>query len=667
MTEKSKRVVVISSAQTSGKSKSQKITRAILPALRFQPDTSLIELEDGSVRQIFEVEGTSLYDYIESREQWEQQFKALIDELKCDIQLIATSRPFAVGSSENYAKAVGKSDDPYLHWGSEYIYRWFWRMAECSYIPTLRFYFVLTMPSSTTVAAALKESFDSMANACLGILQKGGHQPRILDRDEVRSLLMQFVMPPANCEIELPDSFPEALTASTLIEPDIQELSNLCQIGDLHHIAGYFSQLPARTSVGWLVGIINQVVPYTFAIHIRPCDQNEVRKQIEAPRFDQKQHPELSNILNGQAKAVDVSISFATYGQTDGEAQSNFSALRNYFTKAGATVSDAHNRQIEILRSTFPLGISGPSQRVSSEVAANCWPATRIVPAQKIGLPLGYAWSSREPYFLDASASQSVLITGEDRDRTTLTTLIAARSLNVGTEVLYIGKSQSARFLTQICGKSLSELSSILGSLSNKQFSMVEYKKSKLADSELLAIEKTIKGWLDDGRQMLVIEDAAIFLKSEKGTALLKRTVNRCKRTSTPLYLAVAPKLLALMPDICQRFNTKFVLPLDPASKKLVQKTLPVSDKINMEGCDTTLCLAINGNNRSVIRLAWSPMETGILARSTAIASQTAENETAYRAKLLAIKDELMAKTPALSETDAWRQAVYYFGLQCEN
>lgn len=675
MVDKSKRVVVISASNTTlskqegPRVKSKPGSRAdfknitIMPALRFLKDGSLIEFEDGSVRQIYEVEGANLIDYLEKGDAWEQEFKALVDELKCDVQLIATSRPYSIGAADAYCEAVGTSDDAYRNWHADYIYRWFKRVAEVTYLPSLRFFFVLTMKSCSA-----EKKFAAAARPFLSGLKAMGHVPRLLKRSEVRGLLMHyFVAPPADSSVHLPAEPPEALMPSTMVLPEMQQRSSVLQIGDLVHRAGRVIQFPAKTSLRWMIGLIAQAIPYTVAVHIAPCNQTEARKQIRTPRFDLAAHPELESVLDGRAKAVDVSISFATYGQTEGEASSRYEELSNFFVKYGATAGDATQGQAEAWRATLPLGIKAATQRVSSEVAMSCWPAAKVVPAQKVGLPLGFAWSSREPYFLDAHPEGNTLVVGSDSDRIALTTLISSRYFGVGAQILHVGVSDSAEFLQTLYGADLSEIATIGAEPGNKQFTLVRYKSKKLGAKDLTACEQIVANWANSGRQLLVIEDAGIFVKSDIGLAALKKILARCGKNRTPIYLGVKPEELALAASFWKQFDSQFIMAPQSKDRATLKKILRLSDKVVFDGCDSSSCLAVKGTSRSVIRLVWSPMDVGVLLRSSKIASQTAEIEAGYKASRQRFYDECRAKNPKLTSTDAWRQAVYYFGLQVKD
>ena len=489
----------------------------------------------------------------------------------------------------------------------------------------------------------------------------------------MRSLLTHtFLIPASNSEtLEIKDA-PECLSPSSLMEPDSEVRSEQIQIGDLFHGAKKISQLPAEIKFGWLANLATVMVPYTISVHFHPCPQGPVKQLIRTITEDKK-IAHLNKILDGSNKAVDISIYFASFGKTSDELNSHLDDISQCFGTLGAKVSPALREQKAAWRSTLPLGLDelGACHRVSSDIASTCWPAIKVVPEQKTGIPIGFGAASREIFFVDPSAKTNYLaVSARSDDRETLCTLLALRHLTLGFGVGYIGASGSCKFLPSLLGPDISEEIKIGQISQTTQINQEKNQWSKLftlINSEYAStLKKTgyepliagIKLWLKAEKQVLFIEDGSLFFKTPEGIDALKKILALTRLKQVRVFLAMHPQDLQAAAALLKSFSSQLVFPAIKQDFAALKKYLRVPTGTDLF-YDNSL-LVIEPTGRCLLHWLWSPMEAGILGRSHVAGADS----SAYKQRLIQLKAEAMNKNPKLPETDGWRQAVYYFGLQ---
>jgi len=326
----------------SGRSKKNE---ALLPALEFSTSKQydgLFKLPDGSYKQVIELSGLGVCNSSEALAKFESQFKQLLDTTNCAVQLIASSRPISVGSADLFHDIVGRAENDYLIWYSDYIFKWFYRVAAVTYLPRLSFFVVLTAKATRS-----KEGINSWREAkaqftqCSDVLQAAGQEIAVLGRDAVRNLLMHsFIAPHLHSGLDSAGPVAESLSTSTISEPQCVEEDGMVRIGDALHGACGILSLPSELSIGWLANVLVSAVPYTVSVHFHQCDQKAVGQTILAITDRQRHKAPLKNLLNGKSRALDVSLYFSSFSKSATELKSNLADLEKHFVRIGAVFSN---------------------------------------------------------------------------------------------------------------------------------------------------------------------------------------------------------------------------------------------------------------------------------------------------------------------------------------
>ncbi|MBS2007591.1 MAG: hypothetical protein JST01_11150 [Cyanobacteria bacterium SZAS TMP-1] len=640
----STRVVLLSDslqAEKKTRGRAGKKSAPLLPEINFSSDSNcsgLLQLADGRYRHVYELDGVDIAFSPEYIEKLHRDFLRLLNQLECDIQFVVTNRIFPLGGGEKFHEAVGLAENDYLKWYADYQFKWFTRVSQCTYLPQRRHFMVVTTRAKEGKA---------LAN-CLANLNKLGQKYRALNRQEIRTLIMQdFVLPHETSERAQVQKFAECKSASTLMDPIFEEADDHLRIADLLHGGCHISYLPAEVQFGWLLSSLTVTSPSTVSLHIRQS------KPVGAKK--------------GQ-KAVNISLYFSSFGKTPGELKGNLDALKEHFERGGARFNTGRGMQARKFRSSLPLGMDELqlSHRVTTEVAATCWPCISAIPPQKLGVPIGYAVSTREPFMLAPNESTSFLVVNANgRTNEAITSLAALHHLAVGVNVLFIGSGQTSKFLTRLLGPQLSHSAPpdcrLTGAeVSRRPYTLIDCtSRKKRSGATLPALKETVDKWFSDEKQMLVVDDASIFLDCPEGAKYLKQIVAAAKKRNKRVILALSPRQLESAPTLWKDFANQMIFQPSRTDASHIKQYLRITEPLKFYFEDSLLLKC--GNRRSILRPLWSPMDAGILLNNHADLKASKQALAKKRDQLyLDVKE----KNPNIPETDAWRQTVYYLGLQ---
>jgi hypothetical protein len=629
------------------KGRARKKSTPLLPAIKFNSgfksdsdsiSSGLLQLADGRYRHVYELDGVDIAASPEYIEKLHRDFLHLLKQLDCDIQLIATNRIFPLGAGEKYHEAVGLSENDYLKWYADYQFKWFTRVTQCTYLPQRRHFIVVTT----------RAKHGKALDICLANLNKLGQTYRPLNRQEIRALIQQgFVLPPETSERADIRKFAECKSASTLMEPPFEEADDHLRISDLLHGGCHISYLPAEVQFGWLLSGLTVTSPSTLSLHIRPSKPVGAKSAI---------------------KAVEISLYFSSFGKTPGELKSNLDALKEHYERGGAKFATGRGLQAKTFRSTLPLGLDELqlSYLVTTEVAATCWPCISAIPPQNLGVPIGYAVSTREPFMVAPRESTNFLIVGANRrTNEAVTSLLALHHLGAGVNVLAIGSAQSAKFITELLGPGLSVSARPDGLLDEAKHSRLPYtlidcsSARKLNSRTPMILKNGINRWFSDEEQILVIEDASIFLDCPDGAKYLRQIIAGANMRGKRVILALSPEQLESAPTLWKLFVNQVIFQPSKADAPYIKQYLHVKEPLKFYFKDSFLMKC--GNRRSILCLLWSPMDGAILLSNHL---DLKASKQAISKKRDALYSDVKKKNPKLSETDAWRQTVYYLGMQ---
>lgn len=655
-------------------------SKTILPALKFINSAgapAIVQLKDGDFRQVFQIKGINLIDAQQFGDKLEELFKELLDATDCHIQVLLTSRPFAIGSRQQLLDQPA-SPNPYLAWYSDYLFKWFNKVSEVSCLPKLSFYLVITVPGKLISAKSKPAIFKAIAkhtDATQKALIAMGQDPRLLDRSELRTLIAQsFVSPPLDSQQDIVDETPECIAPATIDEPAFEVKRDSLRLGNLMHHTCTISQLPTRIWWGWLLDLICQAKAFTLSLHLRSCNQAQVKKQIKQAQLSSQKLKSLQSILNSQSKAIDLSCYLSTYSDASTTAASNLATYKRILNQRKAIATNCLGKQDLAWRACLPLGLDEVKQtsRISSEVAAASWPAVRVVPDQALGLPLGFGLASREPYFLDLYSNQNCLLTGSEQvDVTATAVILAMRFLSINKQVLYLGTSDAAKQLTEVLGPDLcskllltddysgpsqADKTTTTGEHNHSLFyfdctALKSTKDSKVIIEQLKTFAR-VKG------RRIFIEDSSLFLSNGELKTAFAELLGLARDRDCQIFAGLEAKMLKTAPELWSPFKNQIVLSPQSTDRETVYKHLQLSENIYFDE-DPSVCLSVSGAERCMLWLVWSPMEVGIVLRG-----QNANQRNDLAQLRNSIHVQILKNNPKLSKTDAWRQTIYQFGLQ---
>jgi len=557
-----RKVILLADTPSGATSEKKKAASRLLPAIKFvessKNDDGLFKLPDGGYRRIIEVEGINLIDFCERPQSLDRTLQNLVTALTCDMQLIVTSRPFALQSIDAYKEKQGRPDDEYLAWYSDYTSKWFTRVAELHYLPEKRYFIVVSLPatkakkphqgkSQKAIQERAHKAFDRAFIHCLDELKNIGQKPRLLGRREIRNLLMQsFLLPREGSGVNPMVEFAECIAPSTLMEPFYEETRSYLKMGDFFQGAGAVAHMPASVGPGWLANIVFANVPYTISVHLRRCNQKAIKAKIgtiqRSGAGSKTTERQLAAIADGSEKAIDVSITFSSYSKWEEQLQDNLKKIRDILNVCGAVVSMAPDKQRLTWCSTLPLGLelTKVAQKISSGIAGTCWPLIGSEPFPTYGLPLGFSTESLAPIFIDPQETNKYLVTGsEKKDREALAGFIAMRHLEADFRVCYIGASRAANFIATLLGpkassKVMEGKDEPVHNSKDDADTASNYILAKCADaltrSQLVRLKKVLEQVEQSKKKVAIIENAAIFLKDDQSKTALKNMIEQAEK-----------------------------------------------------------------------------------------------------------------------------------------
>jgi hypothetical protein len=676
----SNKKVVLLSDQLLQSTDGNKKPNLVLPSIKFLPGAKaqdgLIKLADGGYRQVFAIDGFALSDFYYNARSIEEKFKDLLATSACDIQLILSSRPFPAGTAENYHAQFCKTKNDYFTWYSDYLFKWFCRATDVHYLPRRSFYLVLTLLPTAKAGktdGARQKAFNKAAGACLKKLQKLGQNPQLLCGEELRLLLSQsFLTPPDKPQTYPMSKLAQCLSQSTIMEPAVSERPDYIKIDDLYHGSCAITQLPDEIDSAWMYWPVVESAPYTLSVHFHQCDQKETRQAIKKKYPKGTKSPDIDSIAGGTGRAVEVSIYISTFGKTKGELTERLNRAKTNFRRKGSAAGGASGKQKATWQSCLPLGSDQASlrHRVSADVASNLWPCVSDVPGKHAGFFLGYGSNSHAPVFIDPNAKDDYLIVASKAEESdSLMTLLATKYAVAGFNVLYLGKSAYPEMLVNVFG---SQTSSVIAADSldreqadpAKSFTLIHWKKNQKANMAVPGkIIEAAGKWIGENRQVIFIEDSSLVIQSKTNRQALIKLLQRASAASAQVYMAVPPALLGEIKTLKHSFSNKIIFVPARSDVQHIRKHIDKNfyyAKPSKEPNQNYPCALLRDSKLWYVSLLWSPMDVGLLARSH-IKANDASNHAERRK---AIYDEVRSKNPQMPETDAWRQAIYYFGLQ---
>jgi hypothetical protein len=181
----------------------------------------------------------------------------------------------------------------------------------------------------------------------------------------------------------------------------------------------------------------------------------------------------------------------------------------------------------------------------------------------------------------------------------------------------------------------------------------------KLNSQTPMILKNGINRWFSDEEQILVIEDASIFLDCPDGAKYLRQIIAGANMRGKRVILALSPEQLESAPTLWKLFVNQVIFQPSKADAPYIKQYLHVKEPLKFYFKDSFLMKC--GNRRSILCLLWSPMDGAILLSNHL---DLKASKQAISKKRDALYSDVKKKNPKLSETDAWRQTVYYLGMQ---
>ncbi len=653
---------------------------SLLPPINFLDGEhdGIFALPDGGLRRIIKCNGINPLFDSERLLKLEREFTTLLLDATCAIQLVAVTRPFNL---DNYRKQLRppltKPENEYLKWYADYSDKWLHRVTEVTFTPDTEFFVVITMPGKFSKASAkrlLKTERDQLTKLedasknFTKLLTRFKMAPSFLSRSESRKSLAAMLFPPKDSDAFLQEAIPEALSDSTICEPEFSETDFQLTAGDMQTRNFFLSQLPTANWMGWLIDSLTIMAPLTVSVHFQPCSQTDVHKKIRKSIASGNTSKTLESILKGQDKALDISMYVSTYYNSKELGDYQCGQAKEFLRRRGATLKEAKGNQIEAFRSASPLGLDalGVKHRVSTKIAAACWPLFTAMEDKSVGHAIGFALQSREPAFLEARVSSNIFVAGGQTETTeSLITLIALKSLCQGSRVLYVGASESISFLSTLLGRDVSEkfqLKAPLAALeAGRLLQMIAPGDIDLADEEAAAeATKSLCEFAAESKAAIFIEEIGAFMKTKTARQSLQKILDFAREQK--LHIALGGNASSAddknaWPFI-QQCPTKVIIPQhnEPEFLRQVHITQPQANV-----CQTNNCgILISSRASNYLRLIFSPMDCYICPDPLWTLGRTKQISVDLRQTMIS---QCQAKNPKLSETDSVRQGVYYAGL----
>ncbi len=652
---------------------------SLLPPINFLDGEhdGIFALPDGGLRRIIKCHGINPLFDSEQLLKLEKEFTTLLLNTTCAIQLVAVTRPFNLDNYRKQLRPVIKPENEYLKWYADYSDKWLHRVTEVTFTPDKEFFVVLTVPgkfSKTSAKRLLKAERDQLAKLeeesrkFTKLLTKFKLAPLFLSRSESRKTLASMLFPPKDSDAFLQEEIPEALSDSTICEPEFSQTDFQLTAGDMQMRNFFLSQLPTANWMGWLVDSLTIMAPLTVSMHFQPCSQTEVHKKIRKSLASGTTNKTLESILSGQDKTLDISMYVSTYYNSKEWVDYQCGQAKEFLRRRGATLKEAKGNQVEAFRSATPLGLDalGVKHRVSSKIAAACWPLFTAMEDKSVGHAIGFALQSLEPAFLEARVPANIFVAGGKNETTqSLITLIALKSLCQGSCVLYLGASESITFLGTLLGHDVSgkfQLKAPLAALeAGRLIQIIAPGDIDLVDEEAAAqATKSLCEFAAESSAVILIEEIGAFMKTKAARQSLQKILEFAREQKLHLALGANASSAAnknAWPFI-QQCPTKLIIPQHNKAEFLrqINITQPQADVCQANNCGI-LSTAQASNS---MRFVFSPMDCYISPDPLWTLGRTKQVSVDLRQKMIT---QCQAKNPKLSETDSVRQGVYYAGM----
>ena len=545
-------------------------------------DDGVLVLADGSLRQVVSCRGiNSLLFDPEERDRLAQDLANLANIIDFDIQILVTSKNLPVDEylSKYQSQVVCKDD--FLRWYANYTDRWFRSMQEITYVPQREFYIVVEHQPADTRKLGLmgrwngKRSHQLHEESLGGLtrntrvveehLRQSGLEPRILNRNELRTLIYQHLNPRlSEKDREVPPSVPGVTESCTLARSGLRIQNDHLWLDGAYVGTQYLDKLPPHSWSGWLIELLTINAEYTFSLFVHACNQERVRKALKrdfngnfaaatqlggAPDLQTLESAKdareaLQEMLRTSNKAVDISLYVKTQAKSVQGVKANFDEIARVFSNRGAALNPAPRLQFDCWQSCLPVGVDRLAHvhRVSSTVLGTFWPFFTASCGTPDGVPFAFAVASREPVLLnpfylgDGKEANNMFVVGTTgAGKSFAVSMLILRLLTLGMRFVIIDKPVDKhgayRFITELLGPGLCTYVDLgpNSSMMLNPFDLGPAEEDGVpGEPSALKITKLL-GLLDlmlapDGKEELEIDDKSLLGK------LLRFTYRECAR-----------------------------------------------------------------------------------------------------------------------------------------
>lgn len=646
-------------------------------------DDALIELTDGSVRRLIQINGTPIPFDTSDLNHLELVVERLLHCLdkRSTLQLLAINRPVDVDDYLENKLNITPKDNPYLEWYADYTKKWFRRVCDVSMVANKTFYLVVGVDGDKARDRDAQVSrLDKFANKLLRVLRSEKLSPKILNRREARTVLFSLLR--LSYPSGLQQEPVEVLSSSTLPQITIKDSQQSLVIDDTEVSALSVSSVPSRLPNGWLIDVMTLMMRSALSVHFRLGNEDRVR--TSADNLPSQLKRTITRKLKDTNKLIEMSVYLAVSPVSSDDkssAKERRDEVKAKFAKHGALIT-ASVDQFSAWTSTLPLGIDagGPAHCVSLEDARQCWPLVTDGCGNVPGFPVGLSMMSREPVFFNhLSRAKTHAIASQQNDLNFFEALNAVRLLSANFHVLCIDAERGAlSFLEEVLGDNLlNDFRSADcfdgGSLDAKKFKFrgiyTVFSSKTLSQVDLT---ETVKRWervyRSAGKPLaIILADLATFSDTKGGIKQLKNLFEFADQQNILLSTLEITSRLKAHPELCDLIDshsdTTIILPPTARDKNFVSRFLgkdkdfwPLNTLLaDSETIDRSLsCILQSSDTHGLIRIIPSPMDYWLC-------NPLDERE---KRQVLEIKDEIVDKNPKLSKTDVARQAAYYLGLR---
>lgn len=368
---------------------------------------------NGSVAQVIKIDTFGVLSHGVER------LKLLMDVLVqqvsdsgLDVQLVIASKDYAMETIvEKRSTANLEEKYEYLSWFEDYLHKWMLRLSEVYNYMAKEFYIVLSTPvqngAKTSIASSrtrrqLSVKLQGFCDALSNVVRKLA----VLDSEQIRCLVHDqlTVAPGALRKSLLP---PLAATRSTLSDYVVTEQINDVRIREAVVSNFLVSQLPAKTTPGWLREVLQAAQECTtVSIHIARIDQTGVRRKMQSALKHLKGPASsvASAVIAGTERAVELSIYASVSGGRDLHQDSlNHKKLIRAMHEHGAVLRSASKHQVPVWLSCLAVGrnFMKAAHTVTVRNAVSCFSLNYEDWGQTNGIPFGFGRHDCHPTMLN--------------------------------------------------------------------------------------------------------------------------------------------------------------------------------------------------------------------------------------------------------------------------